>query len=75
MTQYSKILEQKLELSYNSLLELSKKEGDAAIARRELYYILDRVRRNLPMGCVGGDVCGVDGTCLTQVQGQGFCKP
>ncbi len=74
MTTYSKTLEQKIELAYNSLSELSKKDGDAAIARRELYYILDRVRRSLPMGCVGGDVCGVDGTCLTQVEGIGFCK-
>jgi hypothetical protein len=60
--------------SFNSLLEASKKDGDVAIARREIYYILERVKRGLPIGCVGSDVCGLDGTCFTQVSGKGYCK-
>lgn len=28
---------------------------------------------NLPRECVGSNLCGVDGTCFTQISGQGFC--
>ncbi len=64
---------QHLEKAYTELLELSKTDGSAAIARRELYYAIDRINRALPNNCVGSDLCGVDGTCYTQVSGQGFC--
>lgn len=67
-------LTEKIELACNSLTEISKKDGGAAIARRELYFLLERLNRNLPIGCCGADVCGVDGTCFTQISGQGFCK-
>ncbi len=64
---------QHLEKAYTELLELSKTDGSAAIARRELYYAIDRINRSLPNACVGEDLCGVDGTCYTQISGQGFC--
>jgi hypothetical protein len=63
-----------LENAYLRLEEISKKDGNAAIARRDLYLAIDRINRKLPENCIGSELCGIDGECFTQASGQGYCS-